>query len=307
MLFNVLSSIILAVAVSAANPRVVSPQGMTYQAGSAMDIAWDKDVSTGFVNIDVVDTSDGGVLQFPLTIAQGVPAEAGHYTWKIPSSLKSAANYQVRVWGSHQPMETTGAGMSQRFTILNTLPDAVTGFTVTSPSKERPCAAGTTCRITWDYPEMANHPAFVHINLYKVGSTEALEHIATVPSSQKIFDWVIPMNFASLGSDVYLSVSGEATPMVGPTMSNDMGGNSHAFMIQQAPPPSETKDANTDSTTDSKKKDMPKKDNKPKVNTPPKVEGQTKQQQSNAATTNMPSLAAMLVSAALLIPFAFTL
>ena len=305
MLFNVLSSILLAVAVSAGNPHVVSPQCMTYQAGSAMDITWDKkDMTTGFVNIDIVDTMDEGVLQFPLTIAQGVPAEAGHYMWTIPGSLKSAANYQVRVWGSHQPTEAGAAGMSQRFTILNTLPDAITGFTVTSPSKERPCAAGTTCRITWDYPDTANHPAFVHINLYKVGSTDALEYIATVPSSQKIFDWVIPKDFANLGSDVYLSVSGEGTPMVGPTMSNDMGGNSHAFMIQQAPPP---EDANKDKDADSKKKDAPKKDNRPKVNTPSKVDGQTKQQQANAATTNMPSLAAMLVSAALLIPFAFTL
>lgn len=293
MIFNVLTSIIFAAAVGAMNPKVSNPQNMTYQAGSKVDIHWES-AETGFVNIDLVD-ADSNVLQFPLAIASGVNAEAGKFTWEVPATLKSANGYQIRVWGSHQPTAQAGEGVSQMFTILNTLPNAVTAFTVVTPNKDKPCAAGTTCRITWDFPPTANYPAFVHINLYKVGQTEPITQIATVESSFKIFDWVIPQNFAEMGSDLYISVSGEGMPQVGPTMANSMGGNSHAFAMQPVPP--------VEIKENTPKKETPKRINKPKMNTPEKLEGQV----ANGASITLPSIGAILMSAALLVPFAFAL
>lgn len=283
---NQLASLILAAAaVSAINPAVEAPFNMTYNAGNTVDIKW-VSADTGFINIDLVDL-DSKILQFPMAIAHGVPSESGKYSWKVPASLKSASGYQVRVWGTQQPAPgAKGEGLSPMFTILNTIPQAVNQFTVLSPSKQQPCAAGSVCKIAWDFPQDAHmYPAMVDIALYRVGQLEPIQMIATVDSTTKSYEWTVPADYASLGNDVYISVSGQGQPPAGPSMSNEMAGNSQAFVIQQTPPAPESKPEKQD-----------KKDDKPKSpREVPKVSGSTKKE--NAATT-VKATALLLVLAA---------
>lgn len=287
MQLSLYASLIFAAAVAALNPKVVSPGPMTYNAGSVVDIKWEGG-DTGFVNIDLV-AEDAKVLQFPLAIASGIDSAAGHYSWKVPESLKSSVGYHVRVWGSHQPSAESTEGQSPKFTVLNTIPNAVNTFTILTPNKERPCAAGTMCKITWDFPAMSMYPAQVNIDLVKVGQTEPLERIATVDSSLKSYDWLVPPSYASLGSDVYISVSGEGQPPAGPTMNNDMGGNSQAFVVQPTPPPEPKEE---------KKKDSEKKIEKPKVL--PKVSGASKKEKNAAVSISSGVKVAAMVGVAAL-------
>lgn len=259
--------LILAALVSAEkNPTVVSPQAMTYGAGDVMEIKW-TGAETGFVNLDVV--GENGVLPFPMTIAQGVPAKEGSYKWKIPAELKSATNYHVRVWGDHQP---TGPqdGLSSKFTVVNDIPNAVNTFLVQAPNTKNPCYAGKPCEIKWDFSQNGMYPAMVDIALYKVGQPEPIAHIATVSSSLKSYTWKVPEDANLMKDQVYISVSGSGAPLAGPGMSNDMGGNSPSFVVSQPV-------ADNDLEKEKKEKETGKERKKPAPKKPmePKVEGKS--------------------------------
>ncbi|PJF19674.1 hypothetical protein PSACC_00500 [Paramicrosporidium saccamoebae] len=295
MIFSLAASLFLAV-VAAGNPKVISPGNMTYSAGDVMNIQWDGS-NTGFVNIDLVDMYPD-VLQFPLMIASGVPGEAGKYSWKIPSELKTAAGYCLRVWGSQAPQPGASEGLSSTFTILNDVPNAVNTFLVTSPNKDCPCAIGTNCQIKWDFPITSNYPAMVDIAVYRVGNPTPLLEIATVSSTLKGYTWAVPNDPNLMTGDVYISVSGQGLPLAGPSMANDMGGNSMAFAVQPTPPP-----APVEKKEDEKKKDEKKK--MPKVEPPkPKVQGAAKKEGNGAENVKA---AAAMVAAAVLVPLALAL
>lgn len=276
MKISLAASLAFAAAVAATNPKVVSPGNMTYTAGDMMEIKWDGS-TTGYVNIDLVDAFPD-VLQFPMVIAQGVSGEAGKYSWKIPSNLKTASGYCVRVWGSEQPRPGSAEGLSSSFTLINDIPNAVNTFVVTSPSKGCPCAIGTTCKISWDFPSNSQYPAMVDLAVYKVGNPAPYMEIATVDSSLKSYSWAVPNDPILMSGDVYISVSGQGVPLAGPGMSNNMGGNSPAFAVQSTPPPEEKKSESEPKVE--KKKEMPK----PKPEPEAKVKGSS-QKQGNAATT----------------------
>jgi hypothetical protein len=237
------------------------------------------------------------VLQFPLTIASGVPGEAGKYSWKIPAELKTAAGYCLRVWGSQQPQPGSTEGLSSTFTIINDVPNAVNTFLVTSPNKECPCAIGTNCQIKWDFPLTSNYPAMVDIAVYRVGNPTPLLEIATVSSTMKGYTWAVPNDPNLMSGDVYISVSGQGLPLAGPSMANDMGGNSMAFVVQPTPPaPVEKKD-------EEKKKDEKKK--MPKIEPPkPKVQGAAKKEKNAAENVKA---AAAIAAAAIVVPLALVL
>lgn len=301
MLFKAISILSIAVLAAAKNPNIVSPQAMTYNCGDDMKIQW-SDAETGYVNIDLVD-SDPNVLSFPLMIAT-VPAGQNEYIWKIPSELKGATGYAVRVWGSTQPA-ASGEGISSRFTILNNLPNAISSFTVTSPNAKAPCVAGQNCQITWDFPQTSMHPAMVDIALYRVGNPSPILNIGTVSSSQKSYTWAVPNDPSFTAGDVYLSVSGQGTPVVGPGMSNDMGGNSQAFAVSTQSSTGADQQTQAQSSTDDKKdEEKEKKDKKstPKKNTPKKQPDSPKKisgASKNAANTIVASAGALSVALAM--------
>jgi len=281
-----------AISTSSGNPKVVSPGNMTYTAGSEVKVRWDPEgVRTGFVNIDLVNSNDQ-VLQFPMMIAHAVKTETGEYTWKVPGELKTSAGYKLRVWGVNQPERSeTGEGISSQFTVFNDLKGAINTFVVVTPNKEKPCAAGTTCKITWDYPASANYPAMVDIRLFRLGEATELLHIATVSSSDKSYEWSVPNDGSLIGNDVYLSVSGQGIPMAGPGMGTDMGGNSGAFVV--APQPAPVVSSTAVSKTSSSKKVS-------KVSSPTSISGQAKKN-SAAASTDIKS-AALILAALLAVP-----
>jgi len=288
MIFKSLPALlaILSAYAFAKNPIVNSPGPMTYSAGQPMEVAW-KDGDTGFVNIDIIQENPE-VMQFPMMIAS-VPRDAGKYTFTLPSSLKSAGKYHVRVWGEEQPQMGSPA-MSQAFTVINVAPQAVNTFTVTAPNKDQPCAAGKVCKISWDFPANNMYPAMVDISLFRVGNPYAIEHIGTVDSSLKSYSWVVPQDSALRSGNVYVSVSGQGQPVVGPSQSTDMGGNSQAFMVGEPSPMQEgssdmkgqsqegekkdDKDSKKDEKKDEKKDNKKdKKMNPPKPSEPKKVSG----------------------------------
>lgn len=253
--------VLAALAAAEKNPTVVSPQAITYNAGDVMEIKWNG-AETGFVNLDVV--GENGVLPFPMMIAAGVPAKEGSYKWKIPAELKSATNYIVRVWGDHQPTGPSD-GLSNKFTIVNDVPNAVNTFLVQTPNAKSPCFAGKPCEIKWDYAKTGMYPAMVDIALYKVGHPEPIAHIGTVSSSLKSYTWNVPEDANLMSGEVYISVSGSGTPLAGPGMSNDMGGNSAAFAVSQPSAIENGLDAEKGKKDEGKKKAAPRKPMEPKV------------------------------------------
>jgi len=293
------------------NPSVLSPVQMTYTAGKPMEVAW-QGGNTGFVNIDIVQ-EDSSILAFPMMIAS-VPRDAGKYTFTVPESLKSAGKYHVRVWGDEHPRSGSSC-ISAPFTVLNVAPQAISSFTVTSPSKSNPCVADKVCKINWDFPANAMHPAMVDISLYRVGNPYAIEHIGTVDSSLKSYNWVVPHDSAIRSGDVYVSVSGQGQPVVGPGQSNDMGGNSQAFIVAE-PNNASNQDASSDMSgqshkddkkedKDSKEKDNKKDDDKKnkkndKKMEPPKVDKKV----SGAAAKDKNSASQVSVSAGIFVGMA---
>jgi len=292
MIKATLISLLLTIA-SAKNPSVLSPKGMTYNAGDVVEIQWSKDCDTGSVNIDLVDTSKK-IITYPIVIASGVSTESGKYSWKVPSELKSASGYQIRVWGTHQPAVNESEGVSQKFTVLNTLPNAINTFTVISPSKNSPCVAGKLCSIAWNYPEAGMYPAMVDIAIYRVGSVEPIMNIATVSSSLKCYNWAVPNDANLLSNDVYVSVSGQGQPVVGPSQSNNMGGNSEAFHVapvgSQEQAPGHRDGKTSGQGTNDKKDEKTKKDERkvvkkelPKPQSKPRIAGASKNDKNAAS------------------------
>lgn len=294
MLLKTIPILFLATLAAASNPKVVTPKSMTYEAGKTMEITW-SDAHTGFVNIDLID-SDPSILPYPMVIANGVPATDGKYLWTIPSNLKSAGDYSVRVWGNHQPTSQED-GISQKFSILNVIPDAINTFTVIHPNAKSGCIVGSTCQITWDFPQNGLYPAMVDISLNRVGELVPLMQIAQVSSSLKNFNWAVPDDQNLLKGDVYISVSGSGAPLIGPSMSNDMGGNSQAFSLAAKT----AEDDKKEDDDDKEKKDEKKKKEDPKKEEP-KIRGNTKK--SNAATSvsvSVAGLAACVAAVAMLV------
>lgn len=289
MILNAAAAILFAVAAYAANPQVLAPNNMTYSAGDSVEIKW-ADAQTGYINIDLVDSSPE-VLQYPLNIASGVPASAGKYSWKIPPQLKTASGYKIRVWGSQPPAGESDKGISSSFTIMNALPNAVNNFAVATPSKEKPCVINTPCKITWDYPLGSNYPAQVDIALYRVGNPSPLMHIATVDSDLKSYTWNVPAEAGAIGSDVYISVSGQGQPLIGPGMGNDMGGNSRAFVVALEAPVEEKKEK-------IEKKKVDKKVEK-EEKSQPRLAGASQKEESSAQAVKA---GAVLIAAAVLVP-----
>jgi hypothetical protein len=137
----------------------------------------------------------------------------------------------------------------------------------------------------------------VDIAVYRVGNPTPLLEIATVSSTMKGYTWAVPNDPNLMSGDVYISVSGQGLPLAGPSMANDMGGNSMAFVVQPTPPaPVEKKD-------EEKKKDEKKK--MPKIEPPkPKVQGAAKKEKNAAENVKA---AAAIAAAAIVVPLALVL
>lgn len=236
MLFLVLLvSLLVGTAFSARNavrnPVVLAPIEGTFNAGDSVEIKW-TNATTGFVNIQLVNESPD-VLSAPFTIALGVPAVAGKYLWKVPSSLKSASHYRIIVWGISPGSALEKNALNGGFTIVNNIPNAVNTFRVLTPNANKQCAVGGPCAITWDFPDFAdNRPAYVHIRLFKGDNTAPSLYIAHVPADQKTYTWNVPDDKSLLGPDVYISVSAEGNPAAGPGVGDDMGGNGEKFQME---------------------------------------------------------------------------
>lgn len=213
------------------NPVVVAPQNGTYNAGDIVEIKW-KDATTGFVNIQLVNDFTE-VLNNPLTIALGVPAGEGKYSWKVPASLRTATGYHVIVWGVKPSAGQEKSGQTSTFTIVNNIPQAVNTFKVLSPNADKRCAVNAPCVITWDFPEhMDQRPAYVHVRMFKGDSQTPALYIAQVPADQKTYTWNVPNEKGLLAEDMYISVSSESSPPAGPGLGDNNGGNGQIFKME---------------------------------------------------------------------------
>jgi hypothetical protein len=212
------------------NPVVIAPTEGTFNAGDNVEIKW-TDATTGFVNIQLVNESPD-VLSSPFTIALGVPAVAGKYVWKVPSSLKSASRYRIIVWGIRPSDNLEKSALNGGFTIVNNIPNAVNTFRVLTPNANKQCAVGGPCTISWDYPDFSDsRPAYVHVRLFKGDNTVPSMYIAHVPADQKSYTWNVPNDQSLLGPDMYISVSAEGSPAAGPGIGDNMGGNGEKFKM----------------------------------------------------------------------------
>lgn len=216
------------------NPVVKNVSNSTYSAGQEVTIEW-SNASTGFINIDLVNQF-AEVLGAPIPVALGVPAAQGKYVWKVPESLRTAVGYKLRVWGQSPPKPEDSLGQSPMFTVFNNVPQAINQFKVLSPSAKEVCAVGKPCKISWDYPDTINGPAYVHIRLFKAGNPNPLYEIDNVPAAQKSYTWDVPNDGKLLNEGLYVSVSGAGTPPQGPGFANDMGANGLPFAIAKELP-----------------------------------------------------------------------
>lgn len=149
-----------------------------------------------------------------------------------PHVLLTAVGYKVRVWGSAPPRPGEQQGVSEMFTVFNNIPKAINAFKVLTPNGEQPCRAGKSCQISWNFPDTIEGPDYVHIRLFEAGNSKPLAHIADVPASMKSYSWDVPADAPFMDKKgLYVSVSGEGTPISGPGFSNPMGGNGPVFGI----------------------------------------------------------------------------
>lgn len=167
------------------NPAVLIPKSAAdgkVSAGQKIPITW-SGAETSHLNIDLINPDHPYLLDGPYSVALGVNAEDGQFTWTVPEGLPTGKGFQFRVWGAEVPSPSSSLGNSPRFDIVND----VLVKAPTSCHPERPC------KVTWDVPNIKEkQESKVDLNLYRVGETRPLAKLATVNASDREFIWSVP-------------------------------------------------------------------------------------------------------------------
>ncbi|RPI23755.1 MAG: hypothetical protein EHM57_03525, partial [Actinobacteria bacterium] len=147
-----------------------------WHTGSAASIRWTKSGScSDRVDIDLL--RDG---QWVMTIASN-QLNNGSATWMVPSSLRSALDYQVRV----RDRDDDSFGLSREFIIANS---AYCGYRITQPAEGDTWYLGTSHTVRWNRAGTCPSPVGLHLLR---GDIEVAV-IAEETGDDGAFTWTVP-------------------------------------------------------------------------------------------------------------------
>jgi hypothetical protein len=147
-----------------------------WHTGSAASIRWTKSGScSDRVDIDLL--RDG---QWVMTIASN-QLNNGSASWMVPSSLRSALDYQVRV----RDRDDASFGLSREFIIANS---AYCGYRVTQPAEGDTWYRGTSYTVRWNRAGTCLSP----VDLYLLQGAIEVAVIADETGDDGAFTWTVP-------------------------------------------------------------------------------------------------------------------
>jgi len=176
--------------IKARSIKVTAPAGGTViRMGTACTIAWEA-YEVNNVKIELFKGS-----KLLSTIAPSVHAGSGTYSWKIPGSMNTGNDYQVKV--SCIDPGATAEGWTNVFTIK-----PAPSITLLSPNGGEVWQVKQGYNITWRSTGIDN----VRIELYKGTILETVISTGT-PAGTGKYTWTIPAN-QSQGANYKIKISG---------------------------------------------------------------------------------------------------
>jgi hypothetical protein len=170
--------------------KVTAPTaGAALRMGAVCTIAWEA-YEVNNVNIELYKGS-----KLFSTIASSVPAGSGTYSWKIPSSMNTGNDYQVKV--SCIDPGATAEGWTKVFSIK-----PAPSLTLISPNGGEVWQVKRSYNITWRSTGIDK----VKIELYKGTELETVISAGTPAGSGK-YTWTIPANQPQ-GANYKIKISG---------------------------------------------------------------------------------------------------
>lgn len=161
--------------ISAASSAAVNvtgpPAGANIAVGQNLPISWS---ATGLEKVDIYLIG----LKPGVSVAAGVPASAGAYSWTIPAGIEPGS-YKIQINGSG----TGTYGLSDWFTI-----QAVSGpaIGVTAPLGSTRIAAGQNLPISWTATGLEK------VDIYLISLKPGLAVAAGLSASAGAYNWSIP-------------------------------------------------------------------------------------------------------------------
>jgi len=162
---------------------MVPSSGDVWHTGSAASIRWSASgTCSDRVDIDLLRSGE-----WVMTVATS-QLNNGSASWQVPSSLRSALDYQVRV----RDRDDDSFGLSREFIISNA---AYCGYRVTQPAEGDTWYRGTSHTVRWNRAGTCSSP--VELHLMRQGVEAAV--IAESTGDDGAFTWDVPAD-AALGT-----------------------------------------------------------------------------------------------------------
>jgi hypothetical protein len=176
--------------------------GEVVQAGSLLEIAWNSTVPRGVMDITLLQ---GGY--FMQSIATGVPAAWGSYTWPVCSDTLAASNYQIEL----RCRDACGSEVRQfsaLFDIVGRQPTPT--LTFTRPAPHAQLQASEDLVIEWECPEeLQDRIAEVYLgsalaDSFEIGSVRLGDEIYVRPGCAALpeaWDYQVTLIYSFCASD----------------------------------------------------------------------------------------------------------
>lgn len=234
----VLGAVTLAAAateVAGQSLAVTNPGNATYLAGSTLQITWQATGGDPTAKLDItLENRDAFLMPFGqrvITIAQAKSTGDGSFSYDIPTTLNTAPNYRIRVWGSLRGFEA----FSPWFSVRNNA-DPVKVFTVQAPLKNAALELCSTYTARWVVPLVADLPAGVFARVYDVNTKRMVYELPeTVTPRDGSYSFLVPDTLA-IAKDRYILTFWKSInpPNLTPGYSEAHGANSEVFSVVEA-------------------------------------------------------------------------
>jgi Ser-Thr-rich glycosyl-phosphatidyl-inositol-anchored membrane family protein len=192
-----ISNATFSVTPSQASVTVVAPNGgESFAAGSTLPIQWSAGGGVSTVNIALLKAGAGYI-----SIATGVPAAQGSFSWTLPTSLPVESDYTIRV------MSATDGSIVDVSNAAFSVTASQAAVTVVAPNGGESWNAGSTHTIQWTAGAGVSS---VNIALLKAGV--GYRSIATgVAASAGSFSWTLPLSLPVAGDYTVRVMSTDGT------------------------------------------------------------------------------------------------
>ncbi|MDD3024255.1 MAG: Ser-Thr-rich GPI-anchored membrane family protein [Syntrophomonadaceae bacterium] len=174
---------------SPASLNITAPAaGTTYSNGENLPISW---TATGLDKVDIFLIS----LQPGIKIAVGVSANAGSYSWTIPSNIASGS-YKIQINGQGTSVYTT----SEWFKFQAPSAPAIN---ITAPAADAAYSNGENLPISWTATGLDK------VDIFLISLQPGIKIAAGVSANAGTCSWNIPANIAS--GSYKIQINGQGT------------------------------------------------------------------------------------------------